>query len=71
MDSTVTALKKIGELERQSYVLAEKKAYEQLEISKELKRALKCEKKRKLITSVCVGAGGVITGALVGMLITK
>ena len=71
LDSTIFTLKKVGELERRSYVMAEKKSYEQAEISRELKNALRREKKRKIITSVCVGAGGVLTGALVGMLITK
>ena len=71
LDSTVVSLKKLNEIERKSYLLAEEKFLKQSKISDELSKALKKEKNRKIKTGICVGAGGALVGAMVGMLLIK
>lgn len=71
LDSTVVSLQKINTLEHKSLVLTEKKFQEQVSLSKELTECLATEKKKKLKTSICVGAGGTLLGAIIGVLLIK
>ncbi len=71
LDSTVVSLQKINTLEHKSLVLTEKKFQEQVSLSKELTECLAIEKKKKLKTSICVGAGGTLLGAIIGVLLIK
>lgn len=71
LDSTVVSLQKINTLEHKSLILTEKKFQEQVSLSKELTECLAIEKKKKLKTSICVGAGGTLLGAIIGVLLIK
>lgn len=71
LDSTVVSLQKINTLEHKSLILTEKKFQEQVSLSKELTECLAVEKKKKLKTSICVGAGGTLLGAIIGVLLIK
>lgn len=71
LDSTVVSLQKINTLEHKSLILTEKKFQEQVSLSKELTECLATEKKKKLKTSICVGAGGTLLGAIIGVLLIK
>ena len=71
LDSTVVSLQNINTLEHRSLILTEKKFQEQVSLSKELTKCLAVEKKKKLKTSICVGAGGTLLGAIIGVLLIK
>lgn len=71
LDSTVVSLQNINTLEHRSFLLTEKKFQEQVSLSEELTKRLAREKKKKLKTSICVGAGGTLLGAIIGMLLIK
>lgn len=71
LDSTVVSLQKINTLEHKSLILTEKKFQEQVSLSKELTECLATERKKKLKTSICVGAGGTLLGAIIGVLLIK
>lgn len=71
LDSTVISLQNINTLEHRSFLLTEKKFQEQVSLSEELTKRLAKEKKKKLKTSICVGAGGTLLGAIIGMLLIK
>ena len=71
LDSMVVSLQNINTLEHRSLILTEKKFQEQVSLSKELTKCLTIEKKKKLKTSICVGAGGTLLGAIIGVLLIK
>ena len=71
MDSTLIELQELNSIEHRSYVLSESKFTKQEQLSKELSERLKQERKNKIKTSICVGAGGTIIGAIIGMLLIK
>ena len=71
MDSTLIGLQELNSIEHRSYVLSESKFTKQEQLSKELSERLKQERKSKIKTSICVGAGGTIIGAIIGMLLIK